>query len=148
MTKFIRSMSRDLTYVRNKMDSNGYQFFDHCCKIMITNKPESIKGMIKELVGFCSWIQKITLSKDKKHIKKDLIMNNFFGIGDELSLFCSNLDLIYAELNNGEERKDTSKDEILFNNYQKFCDEVATHLENRQLNTITMNQLVNKYLII
>ena len=135
------SMAYNLKQIKDMLTSQlSFRFVDRCAKIVENNDNRNINHWAKELYAFVSWIMKSTIKPNNKVIDKKLIMDYFFAP-------CTALESYKVCLNQYRTIKEDKNDYNKFNMYRQFCEEIALHLEKRDLDKFIMEELINKYLL-
>lgn len=143
-----------LAYSRKKVidelsDNRSIQFINHAIKIILSKgQHQNYNHWISEMLNLCEWITDIKMKTNKNviSIPSNLIMNTYFNRLDYQDLFTNKLN--NYSINYGlEDERDTINDEIAFNNFRQFCNEIANELSKGNMNINLIKNLVQQYLI-
>ena len=148
MTKLIKiyAMSTSKSEVIEKVKNRSHSFYKHCIKIMANPDYTTVGFWAKEIWGMCEWLQDIIFTHNKKSVDKTFVKKYLFEYGlDNKYVFSRSLDRAYIDKYS---ERDNSKDDLLFNNYKMFCEEIANHIDSKTLTKECVGELVEKYLII
>lgn len=142
--KLLKAMSFSRAEIKQKISGKGEQFTAHCAKILETTKPETIKSMSDELYDFSHKIMGYTLSYNKKHLSKKIILEDFFAYADTQETFATLLRHYRIKYHKID---DNSKDGEKFLKYNQFIDKVSDELSQLNMTKDKMYELVKQFLL-
>ena len=146
----IIGMSYKLKDLKDDLRHQGsFEFAQHCAKLIVCNYDDyNITLWKKQLYSFCSWIMQAQLKPNNKKPSRELIWEYFF------CSYCDSKDTFSIALRdawdilelNYKGKRNTSKDQEIFNFYREFCKQICNNLYNCTLNINNISELADKYL--